>query len=185
LLERLRAADDRTLVMLARTGSDPAFEELVRRRQGMVRGLLRRLSGNAATGDDLAQETFVRAWRALGQLRDPDALGSWLRQIAVTVWLQHARRFQAPTDPIEDHEPELTTGDQTAQVVERLDLATALAHLRPSERLCLVLAHSEGMSHAEIARVTGMPLGTVKSHVSRGLQRLRMWLAPDSKGAGL
>ncbi len=62
----------------------------------------------------------------------------------------------------------------------RLDVAAALEQLRPAERLCVVLAHAEEMSHSEIAAVTGLPLGTVKSHVTRGTVKLRRWMGADA-----
>jgi len=170
------------LVTLARAGDNEAFEELVRRRQGRVRGLLRRLSSDAALGDDLAQEVFVQAWLRLSRLRDPGAFGGWLRQIAVNVWLQHARRARLILEPLADTDETAGAHGPGTDHGLRLDLDAALARLRPPERLCVLLAHAEGMSHAEIASATGMPLGTVKSHVARGSARLRSSLARDSVG---
>ena len=173
------AAPEAALVTLAQAGSDAAFEELVRRRQGAVRGLLGRASGDPALGDDLAQETFMHAWRNLRRLREPAAFGPWLRQIAVHTWLQHARRKRIPMDALAEEE---SAADSSApDVTRRVDLERALARLRPPERLCVVLAYAEGMSHGEIAKVTKMPLGTVKSHIARGARRLREWL----DGAGV
>jgi RNA polymerase sigma-70 factor, ECF subfamily len=175
-------ASEAALVLLARVGDDTAFATLVRRRHGAVRGLLRRLSGDAALGDDLAQETFIQAWRSLGRLREPGSFGGWLRHIAVNVWLQHVRRRRLATETLDDHDPPASE-DAAMTVVTRLDLDAALASLRPVERLCLVLAYAEGMSHGEIAVATGLPLGTVKSHVARSAARLRRWLQPDTVGS--
>lgn len=77
------------------TGDDAAFGELVRRRQGAVRGLLRGMAASASTADDLAQEAFVLAWRRIHTLRTPAAFSGWLRQIAVNVFLRHIRRTEA------------------------------------------------------------------------------------------
>ena len=173
-----RESPEAALVLLAQAGSDAAFEELVRRRQGVVRGLLGRLSGDSALGDDLAQETFMHAWKNLRQLREPAAFGTWLRQIAVNIWLQHARRVRIPMDALVQEE--MATDSGGTDVTRRVDLERALVRLRPPERLCVVLAYAEGMSHVEIARLTRMPLGTVKSHISRGATRLRGWLADDT-----
>ena len=169
-----RAAAEAALVELAQAGSDAAFEELVRRRQGAVRGLLGRVSGDPALGDDLAQEAFVHAWKNLRRLREPAAFGTWLRRIAVSIWLQHARRARIAMDSLEQEEME--AGSDAPDVTRRVDLERALARLRPPERLCVVLAYAEGMSHGEIAQAAKMPLGTVKSHVARGAARLRGWL---------
>ncbi len=164
-------------MVLARAGDDSAFGELVRRRQGSIRALSRRLAGDAALGDDLAQEAFVQAWRTLRQLREPSAFGGWLRQIAVHAWLQHVRRSRVPLDFVEGHALDVgTTDDAAAALADRIDLEHALARLRAPERLCIVLAYTEGMSHSEIAAAAGLPLGTVKSHLARATARLRQWL---------
>src|SRR5215470_10513129 len=93
----LASFDEATVVALARIGDQPAFEELVRRRQSWLRNLLRRLCGNAALADDLAQQTFLSAWRGIGRLRTSQAFGAWLRRLAVHVWLDHVRRH-SPLD---------------------------------------------------------------------------------------
>jgi RNA polymerase sigma factor (sigma-70 family) len=171
-------ASEASLVVLAQYGEDAAFEELVRRRQGAVRGLLRRLSGSASLGDDLAQEAFVQAWKGLARLRTPNAFGSWLRQISVNVWLAHARRKRIPMDALDD--TDIAGEERTMNAILRIDLETALARLRPPERLCLVLSHAEGMTHGEIVQATGLPLGTVKSHIARAAAKLRRWLERDT-----
>ncbi len=157
---------------LAALGDDRAFAEMVRRRQGVVRGLLRKLCRDASLADDLAQETFVQAWRSLAQLRNAGAFGGWLKQVAVRVWLQHARKTKLPLDPLEDAQ-----NIQVADLTGGIDLHRALDRLKPAQRLCVVLSYSEGLSHGEIADATGWPLGTVKSHVARGGARLKEWLA--------
>ena len=162
-------ASDATLVVLARQGDDVAFDELVRRHERRLRDLLTRLSGNAAVADELAQDAFVRAWKKLADIRNPGALGGWLRQIAVTTWLQHARRAEVSLVDA-DQEPESPVMPQPAL---KLEIEEALARLRPPERLCVTLAYAEGMSHAEIAKATGFPLGTAKTHVARGATKLR------------
>jgi len=169
---QLAAAVESTVVRLAAAGDDAAFDELVRRRQPVVRGLLRRLCGDVTLADDLAQQAFVAAWSQLGTLRQPAAFGGWLRQIAVNTWLAHGRRRGPDWVALPD---ELGAAD-TVDPAVALDLQRLLARLAPAERLGVVLAHVEGLSHAEIAQATGWPLGTVKSHVARGSARLRQWL---------
>ena len=167
------------LAALAITGDDRAFEELVRRRQGQVRDLMRRLCGDRALADDLAQQAFLRAWRTIRQLRAPGAFGPWLRRVAVNVWLQEARRAHPAFQEFDEAQAEESAGADASDPGDRLDLDRALARLRPPERLCVVLAYAEGLSHAEIAEAAGLPLGTVKSHVQRGAARLRGWLGPE------
>lgn len=173
---RLDTAAETAVVILARTGDAAAFRELVLRRQARVRDLLRRLSGDHALADDLAQETFVQAWKSLGSLKTPAVFGAWLRQVAVNVWRQEARKRRlilADDDEISaepDPRPVTATDD-------RLDLSAALATLRPVERMCVVLSYAEGLTHGEIVEATGLPLGTVKSHVKRGGDKLKSILA--------
>jgi RNA polymerase sigma factor (sigma-70 family) len=163
------------VVMLAVSGDDRAFAELVRRRQGSVRGLLRRLCRDASLADDLAQEAFVQAWRTLGQLRNAGAFGGWLKQVAVRTWLQHARRAKLDLETLDAAD---THAAMMPDADARLDLDRALGTLSPAQRLCAVLSYGEGLSHGEIADATGFPLGTVKSHVARGGARLRDCLKP-------
>ena len=155
---------------LAMSGDDAAFGELVRRRQEAIRQLFRRLTRNPALADDLAQQSFVLAWKKVQTLKSPAAFGAWLRKLAVNCWLQHARSAKHEVALTGEMLPELRGA---SAVAERLDLDAALTLLPPQQRLCVVLAYSEGMSHAEISESTAIPLGTVKSHVARGAARLR------------
>jgi RNA polymerase sigma-70 factor (ECF subfamily) len=184
----LAGAAEATVVALAVSGEHPAFAELVRRRQGMVRGLMRRLCRDAAFAEDLAQQAFVQAWRQIGRLQSPQAFGSWLRAIAVNVWLQEARRaparFETPESSLPGAdlpEPEREGLGEDDLAAARLDLNRALLRLKAPERICVVLAYAEGLSHSEIAEATGWPLGTVKSNVARGSERLRAWLSPQGE----
>lgn len=161
LVARVLAADDRR-----------AFEQLLRRHQGMVRAQLRRLlGGDAAQADDLAQETFVLAWRKLGQFRGEARFSTWLHRIAYSCFLQ-ARRGRPPRADIEAARP------PTAEPIDlRLDIAQAMERLSPGEQAVLLHCVQMGLSHEEAAYVLAMPLGTVKSHAARGKARLRAWLA--------
>ena len=169
------SAPEPSVVALAMAGDDAAFDELVRRRQGAIRRLMRQLSGDWAMAEDLAQEAFLEAWRNLRMLREPGAFGAWLRQIAVNLFLQHIRRARVTTYDSDAAASYSTLGDGDPSV--HMDLEKALVRLRPDERLCVVLAYGERMSHGEICSATGLPLGTVKSHISRGTARLRQYLA--------
>jgi RNA polymerase sigma-70 factor (ECF subfamily) len=163
------------LVNLARDGDRAAFEEIVRRRQGPVRGLMRHLSNDTTLADDLAQQVFLKVWLRLRTLRKVSAFSGWLKRIAVNTWLQHARRNDALDAA---HElPETTEAPPGSSTTMGLDLDQALATLSGPMRLCLVLSYHEGMSHGEISDATGMPLGTVKSNIQRGAKRLRAVLA--------
>ncbi len=188
---KLGEAAEGAVVALAMHGDDAAYGELVRRRQDGIRNMLRRLTRDPALADDLAQQAFLRAWKSIGTLKSPAAFGAWLRKLAVNCWLQQARVRKhevalgdmAPSgsDPRDADLSDVDLSDaalgggaaQASAVTVRMDLDAALAALAPEARLCVVLAYSEGMSHAEISESTEMPLGTVKSHVARGAARLR------------
>jgi RNA polymerase sigma-70 factor (ECF subfamily) len=167
----LLAADELSVVVCAIAGDDSAYGELVRRRQSAIRQLFRRLCRDSALADDLAQQTFLQAWRTIHTVKSPAAFGGWLKRIAVNVWLQTARagRPWTSTDDLEALPEEITQ----PTLHERVDLDSALATLPPTVRACITLAYAERMSHREISEATGLPLGTVKSHIARGAARLR------------
>lgn len=167
-------AADETVVLLAIAGDDLAFKELVRRRQSWLRTVLRRLTGDPTLADDLCQEAFTKAWRNIGAVQDHRAFVPWLRQIAVRVWMDWAR---ARKNDFEIDDPDASASPRAAGGVEtadhRLDLQSALAKLGPGPRTCVILFYAEGMSHSEIASITGLKLGVVKSHIARSTRRLR------------
>jgi RNA polymerase sigma factor (sigma-70 family) len=168
----LGEAAEAVIVALAMSGDRNAFCELVRRRQVWLRGLLQRLCRDPTLADDLAQQVFLQAWRSLPALKSVAAFGAWLRRLAINTWLVQRRSAAATAlDPLPDELPASVMLVPAAG--ERFDLDRALAHLARDERLCVVLAYSEGMSHGEISTLTSLPLGTVKSHIRRGTQRLR------------
>lgn len=165
----LAAANEISIVLLAMNGDDAAYGELVRRRQEAIRNLLRRLTREASLADDLAQQTFVQGWQSIRTLKSPGAFGGWLRKLAVNFWLQHARSGRHEVALDED-----LRGEHPVSTLSRqLDLDAALAQLPRDVRVCIVLAYNEGMSHGEISQTTSIPLGTVKSHITRGSARLR------------
>ncbi len=158
------------LVSLARSGDRTAFEELVRRRQSPLRNLMRRFCNDATLADDLAQQVLMKAWLNLRQLKQPAAFPAWFKRLAVTTWLEHLRRHDALRGAGELHGAERASAGAPGM---GMDLDRALARLEPHQRACVVLSYHEGMSHGEIARATGLPLGTVKTHIRTGAERLR------------
>jgi RNA polymerase sigma factor (sigma-70 family) len=169
------AASDAALVLLARDRDQHAFAAIVERHQQWLRNLLRRLSHDRALADDLAQQVLFQAWHALPGLNAGQALQAWLKTIAVHTWLKHLRR----KDPLFKLERDAPLPEEAAESMSAmsLDLDRALAQLGEAVRLCVVLAYHEGMSHSAIAEITGLPLGTVKSHINRGSALLRANLA--------
>lgn len=172
-------ATEAALIIAAQARDQAAFGELVKRRQGWARALLRRMCRSHAEADDLAQEAFIKAWDRLRDLETPAAFPGWFRRIAVTTFLMAKRRQKAVFEEIDDASPIASEGSTPeAAASAKIDLEKALARLSDAERMCVTLNHGEGLSHSEIVEITGLPLGTVKSHVLRGTEKLRRLLEP-------
>lgn len=157
-----------------------AFSTLVRRHQSLVRNVLRRLTaGDAALADDLAQETFLRAYRGLRRFRGGAKLSSWLYRIAYNVFLSNRQRAPA-TGVARDGE---AGQDPSGDAAMRHDVEQAMRVLKPEERLALTLAYWQGATHEEVAEVLDCPLGTAKSHITRGKEKLRRQLEAWASGS--
>jgi RNA polymerase sigma-70 factor (ECF subfamily) len=171
-----RILPEAALVLAAQARDRTAFAELVRRREAWLRALLRRLTGNAAEADDLAQDVFLHAWRRLHSLRQPAAFAGWIRRLAVNRFIdtKRIRRLETTDTNAHDMASEDVAPDRTAGA--RIDLERAMTLLAPVERLCITLNLGEGLSHGEVAEATELPLGTVKSHILRGTAKLRRLL---------
>jgi RNA polymerase sigma factor (sigma-70 family) len=171
------SAHDLELVALAASGSRTAFGELIRRHGSAVRGLLRRMGADASLADDLAQDAFLAAFEQIGDFRGEGTFQGWLKRIAARLyvkrWRREARMLDDPTEP---DAAELHLGE--AETLARIDLDAALQLISDAERVCVTLCYGAGLSHAEAAQALNTPLGTVKSHVKRGLDKLRRRLAP-------
>lgn len=169
---------DQALVARVVLGNDQrAFEQLLRRHQGMVRAQLRRLlRGDAAAADDLAQETFLLAWRKLDQFRGEAKFSTWLYRIAYACFLQAIRKTPLPANDADDREMDRLPAP-TRTVDLQVDLNRALQRLSAVEQTVLLHCVQLGLSHAETAYVLAMPLGTVKTHATRGKAKLKALLA--------
>ncbi|QIG53727.1 RNA polymerase sigma factor [Altererythrobacter sp. BO-6] len=154
-----------------------AFEQLVRRHQGMVRAQLRRLlDGDETKADDLAQETFLLAWRKLHQFRGEARFSTWLYRIAYSCFLQARRSLPKTARDTQENSLDQQTSPR-ATVELRLDIERAMRQLSDAEQVVLLHVVQLGLSHDEAAYVLAMPLGTVKSHTQRGKAKLRTLLA--------
>jgi len=146
-----------------------SFGLLVDKYQQPIRRLLLKLTlGNKALSDDLAQDTFVKAYLNIASFKATAQFGTWLHKIAYNEFLCYTRKN--------------TTQKQDALLLEPADLPeydniididTALTYLRHEERLCITLSYMEGLPHGEIATITSMPIGTIKTHIARGKEKLR------------
>ncbi|HVI32979.1 RNA polymerase sigma factor [Phenylobacterium sp.] len=162
---------DEALVAAAKDGSTDAFSRLVERHQQALRAFLRRTCGDWALADDLAQETFLAAWSKIGRLQAGASVRAWLCGIGYNkhlTALRGAARSRAREAVYESERPPASA----ALAEDRLALDAAMADLPPDQRACVALCLAADFSHAEAADALGLPLGTVKSHVSRGRARL-------------
>lgn len=167
-------SDVELVARIVSSNDQAAFQVLVERHQSAIRGFLCRLAaGDYGTADDLAQETFLLAYRKIHTLKSGSSFVSWLHTIAYRRFLQHnrkhARQQVMAEPPTQSHDPRQANDAEI--LVKRL-----MSYVSPEERACLTLAYVAGMSHPEISGVTDLPLGTVKSHIQRGKQKLQQWL---------
>jgi RNA polymerase sigma-70 factor (ECF subfamily) len=158
----------------AAAGDDVAFGTLVRLHQGKVRAfLLRMTKSNHALADDLAQDTFLEAYRKITQYRGDGTFQSWLYRIAYSRFLMAVRRKRPESTEVD---ADIAAPDQRAATDARLDLERAMQRLSPPERAALTLCYAMEFSNGEAAEVLNMPVGTVKSHVLRGREKLKALL---------
>jgi RNA polymerase sigma factor (sigma-70 family) len=157
-------------VQRARAGSDSDFARLVAAHQAPLRAFLRRLCGSAAEADDLAQETFLLAWRHIARFDESRAFRPWLFGIGWRKfregrrsWFRLIRRESAVAarEEADASDPDL-----------QMDLAAAIGALGANEKAVALLCLAHGFSHAEAAEALDMPLGTLKSTVARARERL-------------
>lgn len=177
---RFASQHDVELCALAATGERRAFGELVRRHGSAVRGVLRRMGAQATEADDVAQDAFLTAFERIAEFRGEGTFAAWVKKIAARLYLrrlQRDRKLGALTgEAVEDEADHHHRGDADAAI----DLEEALKVLSAVERLCVTMCFGAGLSHSEAAEALNLPLGTVKSHVKRGLEKLRTRLAPEN-----
>src|SRR5690606_11808307 len=170
---------DVELAALAAAGGRREFGELVRRHGSAVRALLRRMGAQPALADDVAQDAFIQAFQRCAEFRGEGTFAAWVKRIAARLYIKRRAKEARYVDE--------TAADEAGPAVDPaglVDLDAALKALSEPERLCVSLCHGAGMSHPEIASALNLPLGTVKSHVKRGLDKLRARLQPERPTLG-
>jgi RNA polymerase sigma-70 factor (ECF subfamily) len=171
--------DEARLIAAARKGDSRAFAALVDAHQQAVRGFLRRFAGHWADADDLAQEAFLTSWRKLARFEGRSSFRSWVSgigfRIARDARRAHGRAQMRDSDWLgeQDH------ADEYAPIEDRIAVERAMAQLPDDQRAAVALCLGEGFSHSEAAAILNLPLGTVKSHVTRGRERLLRALETD------
>ncbi|PZQ62563.1 MAG: RNA polymerase subunit sigma-70 [Phenylobacterium zucineum] len=179
---------DVELCSYAAAGERRAFGELVRRHGSAIRHLLRRMGAQPAEADDVAQDALLAAFERISEFRGEGTFAGWVKRIAARQYLRRLQREKRLT-AFAAEQPEEDEGVADTDAEHRIDLDGALKTLSPAERVCVSMCYGAGLSHGEAADALNLPLGTVKSHVKRGLDKLRARMAPGAgaaaNGAGL
>jgi len=172
----LTRSEDHQLVARVVSAQDTAaFGELVRRHQSQVRNFLRKLTGDIATADDLSQDCFMRAWDKMGTYSGRGSFIGWLLKVAYTTFLQSKRKSKRYAEILEQvgHVTEAESRSYATQSEEVTDLDKLLAVLTEEERAIMIMSYACGLSHREISDATSMPVGSVKSVIFRGKEKIR------------
>ncbi len=176
---------DRDLVLRAREGEAQAFGELVRRYQEPAFNVCYRMLGERQEAEDLAQETFIRAYQRLGTFDENRPFGPWIRKVAANLCLNHLARSRPVQLPLDDERdrPIVAAGLGPEAALDRKQMREivreAILELPPHYRAVIELRHYQDMSYAEIANTLDLPLSDVKSHLYRARRRLAERLRTD------
>ena len=172
----MKAFDDIALVtQVAVLHNRRAFDQLVVKYQSSIqRFFLLQTGGDVALSDDLAQETFVKAYVNITHFRGLSRFSTWLYRIAYNTFYDDVRRRKITEDV--DTSAAAQHRSETLHTGLRLDLQQAMQVLSANERLCITLQLVDGQSIEQIAAITGMAQGTIKSHLSRGKKKLTAYL---------
>jgi RNA polymerase sigma-70 factor (ECF subfamily) len=182
--------EEQAIIRRARRGDEDAFARLVERHQTGVFTLLRRMTGDPEEAVDLAQETFLRAWRGLPAFRGDARFGTWLYRIAYNVCLSRRLVYPGALARL-DLAGELAgaEAEEPARAFEvgerRARLLALVDRLPPAYRLVLHLYYWGELSYPEIAAILRLPLGTVKTHLHRARAALRAELTAEANPDGL
>jgi len=178
----LETVTEARLVAQALAGSDSAFEQILRRYQRPILAFLVRMTGDPSLAEELAQDTFVKAFRNLAAFDTTRRLSSWLFRIAHNTGIDALRKAKPPVVQMDSREEEAeVAAPASADPVERLALGralkAALAQLRTDQRAAVILRYEDGLSFEEIGQILGIPEATARSHVHRARKELARVMA--------
>jgi RNA polymerase sigma-70 factor (ECF subfamily) len=166
--------DDTFLVAKVVTQQDAtAFGELVRRHQSQIRNFLRKLTRDIDAADDLAQETFLHAWDKMHTFVGHGTFIGWLLKVSYTTFLQAKRKSKRYDEILQQNAADSDSAQHAPKTDEITDLDKFLAVLTVEERAVMIMSYACGMSHREIGDATDLPIGTVKSIIFRGKEKIR------------
>jgi RNA polymerase sigma-70 factor (ECF subfamily) len=156
---------DEALMALVARGDEPAYRLLTRRHLPAMLGLARRILGNAADAEDVAQEAMLRVWTHAPRWQPLAAFRTWLTRVVVNLCLDRKRR--APADPAPG------AGEKAEHKERERLLAAAVAELPARQRTAIMLTYSEGMSNAQVADILDTSVSAIETLLVRGKQNLR------------
>jgi len=178
--------DDSDEALMARVarGDEPAYRQLARRHLPAAIALARRILGNSADAEDVAQEAMLRVWIHAPRWQPLALFRTWLRRVIVNLCLDRKRR--APWSPLEAAGDIADPAADASEEVERSErdaaVQSAIARLPDRQRMAIVLTYSEGLSNAEVADALGTTVSAVETLLVRGKQSLRRLLKDEIKG---
>ena len=153
-----------------------AFDQLVRKYQSPVRRFfLNQTCGDSELSDDLAQDTFIKAYTSLASFRNLSSFSTWLYRIAYNVFYDYIRS-RKETDDLDTRQVDMQCSTQQQDIGRKMDVYRALSQLKDIERTCITLFYMEDLSIEKIAGITGCPTGSVKSHLSRAKNKMATYL---------
>ena len=174
-------ADIALVTQVAMFHNKKAFDQLVRKYQSSVRRFfLNQTGGDQQLSDDLAQETFIKAYTHITNFKGISSFSTWLMRIAYNVFYDEVRSRKQTEDV--DTTAVRNTSSSTAEAGLKLDIHAALALLKPDERTCITLQLIDGYPIDQISKITGMNDNTVKSHLKRGKDKLAIYLKENGYG---
>lgn len=186
------APDDRPLVLRAKQGDLDAYDELIRRHQQRIYGLCYHLTANHEDANDLAQDAFIKGWKALASFKGDSSFYTWIYRVAYNSCLNHlkTRRNRTPHLSLNDldfqieHDPDLVALISSRTPRRDVDLAElqkklneSILKLSEEHRTVVILHDVQGLPHDEIAKIVGCNPGTVRSRLFYARQQLQAWLS--------
>ena len=167
--------DDREAIEACQRGDREAFDRLVERYQRDIYRLCYRYVNNHHDASDLAQEAFLKAYRAIGRFRGDSAFSTWLYRIAVNTCLNFRSSRRLPSEPLEDDVPDATRGvaDRIEQDELSQQVREAVGRLPEKQRATLILKIYHDLTHEQVAAIMGSTVGTVKANLFHALGNLR------------
>lgn len=177
-----KAEDLRLITSFLFSGDNRTFDKLVLKYQSPIRRFLLNLTmGDTALSDDLAQETFIKAFRHIHHFNALSGFSTWLFRIAYNVFYDN-KRVEKLRIPLESVADQFFVENDT-RLHEKIDIFEAVKILKPEERAVILLFFMEDKTHKEIATITGQPLGTVKTHLLRGKEKLSHYFKKEGYGS--